>query len=133
MALITYPAEVDIKEVTQRIKRWFNFKNFESRVLNVDDTYIIKARKKSTFRAIVAADRALEVAVRNFNGEAQVNVRQGSWKTNAISNVAWFVVSGGAMLLVSGWSIVVQKELESHIRSILDDVAGAKEVDIFSN
>jgi hypothetical protein len=36
------------------------------------------------------------------------------------------------MLLVSGWSIVAQKELESRIRAILEDVAGAQEVDLFS-
>jgi hypothetical protein len=132
MALITYPAEVDIKEVSRRIQQWFHHKNFETRALKVDDSYIIKARKKSAFRAIVAADRALEVAARNFNGEAQVDVKQGSWKTNAISNAVWFVATGGMMLLVSGWSIVAQKELESRIRAILEDVAGAQEVDLFS-
>ena len=132
MALITYPAEVDIKEVSRRIDQWFHHKNFETRALKVDDSFIIKAKKKSTFRSIVAADRALEVAVRNSNGEAQVDVKQGSWKTNAISNAAWFVVTGGAMLLVSGWSVVAQKELESHIRSILDDVANAQEIDLYS-
>jgi hypothetical protein len=132
MALITYPAEVDIKEVSRRIQQWFHHKNFETRALKVDVSYIIKARKKSAFRAIVAADRALEVAVRNFNGEAKVDVKQGSWKTNAISNAVWFVATGGMMLLVSGWSIVAQKELESRIRAILEDVAGAQEVDLFS-
>jgi len=59
-----------------------------------------------------------------------VEVRQGSWQTNAISNAAWFVVTGGMNLAISGWSIVIQKDLENHIKKVLDDIGGFQEIEL---
>lgn len=60
----------------------------------------VKARKASAFRAIVGADRAMEIGIRQWIGETQVEVRQGSWKTNIVSNTAWLVVTSGMNLLI---------------------------------
>jgi hypothetical protein len=130
MALIASPALVDTREVARRIKAWLINNGFETKAYESGDSFIVKARKASTLRAIVGADRALEVGVRHWNGETQVDVRQGSWKTNAVSNAAWLVVTGGANLLISGWSLVVQKELETFVRSVLEDLTNTREIDI---
>jgi hypothetical protein len=130
MALITCPAIVDNREVAKRIKKWFEDKGFETKAFESSGSFSVKARKASTFRAVVGADRALEVAVRHCDGETQVEVRQGSWKTNIISNAAWLVVTGGMNLAISGWSVVIQKDLEKFVRSVLDELAGTHEVDL---
>jgi len=130
MALLTYPMALDAREIAKRTKRWLDAKEFETKVFETGGSYVIKARKASTFRAIVGADRALEIGIRSVNGETQVDVRQGSWKTNAISNVAWVVVTGGMNLAISGWSIVIQKELEGYLRKTFDELAGTREVNL---
>lgn len=129
MALITTSALIDTREVAKRIKTWLAEKGFETRVLATGSTYAVKARKSSAFRAVVGADRALEVGIRHWGGETQVEVRQGSWKTNAWSNTAWLVVTGGANLGISAWSVLVQRDLESFVRSTLAELAGVREVD----
>ncbi len=130
MALITFPALVDTRQVAKRIKGWLDSKGFETRAFQGGGAYTVKARKSGTFRAVVGADRALEIGVRHHGSETQVDVRQGSWKTNAVSNTAWLVVTGGANLLISGWSVVVQKDLEAFVRTVLEDGSGTREVDL---
>lgn len=130
MTIIACPALADTREVARRIKVWLDDRGFETKTLESANSYVVKARKASAFRAIVGADRALEVGVRHWNGETQVEVRQGSWKTNIVSNAVWLVVTGGMNLLISGWSLVVQKDLETFVRSVLAELAGTHEVDL---
>lgn len=119
MALIVHPSEVDTRELARRVKVWFDEKGFETKAFGQDGSYLVKARKSSTFRSVIGADRAIEVGVRAAEGETRVLVSQGSWKTNVISNAAWLFVTGGLNLAISGWSIVIQKDLESHVREVL--------------
>lgn len=128
MTLITSYKELNTKDIATKIKHWLDKKDFETKVFQIDNDYVIKAKKSSVLRAVFGADRALEIGVRNHDKQTQVNIRQGSWKTNAVSNAAWLFVTGGANLLISGWSIVIQKELESYIRTILEVESGAKEI-----
>ena len=130
MAIIIHPQEIDNREVARQIKNWFDQKSFETKVIQGNNSYAIKARKKNKLRAVVGADRAIEVAIRTTDGETQVEVRQGSWKTNAISNAAWLVVTGGMNLAISGWSIMIQKDLENYIRKVLDDIGGFQEIEL---
>jgi hypothetical protein len=130
MALIVHSQEIDNREVARQIKNWFDQKSFETKVIQGNNSYAIKARKKNKLRAVVGADRAIEVAIRTTDGETQVEVRQGSWKTNAISNAAWLVVTGGMNLAISGWSIMIQKDLENYIRKVLDDIGGFQEIEL---
>ena len=90
----------------------------------------MKARKSSVLRAIAGADRALEIEIGHADGKTVVDVRQGSWQTSVVSNLAWVLVTGGMNLAFSGWSIVIQKELESHIRSVLAELEGVHEVNL---
>jgi hypothetical protein len=130
MAVISQPGQADNREVAKRIKGWLDGKGFETKALEASGSYVIKARKASTVRAVFGADRALEVEVRHADNQTQVDVRQGSWKTNAISNVAWLVATGGMNLAFTGWSLVIQKELETFIRGTLGELAGLREVDL---
>ena len=130
MATITYPKILDTREIAKQVKKWFDQKKFETKAIEQDESYAIKARKKGGLRALVGADRAIEVSVRAVNGETHVEVRQGSWKTNVISNAAWLVVTGGMNLAISGWSVVIQKELENYIRKIMDEMSGSREVEL---
>ncbi len=130
MALMTHPAPVDLLEAARRIQWWFNTKGFETKALEHSGAYCIRARKTSTLRAVMAADRALEVALRISNGQTEIDVRQGSWQTNFVSNAVWLVATGGMNLVFTGWSIVLQKELEAHIRGVLQGLTGAREIDL---
>lgn len=130
MATIVHLGKLDNREIAKQIKKWFDQKGFETKAIEQDESYAVRARKSGGFRAIVGADRAIEVGIHTLGDETQVDVRQGSWKTNAISNAAWLVVTGGMNLAISGWSIVIQKDLENHIRKILNDMSGAKEVEL---
>jgi phage anti-repressor protein len=130
VAIIESPVPVDSREVAKQVKAWFDERSFETKAEQSGDVIVVKARKKSTFRAIVAADRAIEVAVRNTEYATHVDVRQGSWKTNIVSNTVWFVATGGAGLLISGWSLVIQRDLESHIRGILAQLGGTREIQL---
>lgn len=127
MALISSPVPLDNREVARRIKDWLDKKGFETKAFEADGSYFLKTRKSSGLRSVVGADRALEIGIRHSDNQTQVEVRQGSWKTNIVSNAGWFLVTGGANLLFSGWSLVIQKDLESYIRTIFNDM-GMKEV-----
>ena len=130
MATIVQHKKLDNREIARQIKNWFDKRDFETKAIEQDGTYEVKARKSSGLRAILGADRAIEVRVETLGEETHVDVRQGSWKTNAISNAAWLVVTGGMNLAISGWSIVIQKELESYVREILNNMSGAKDVEL---
>ncbi len=123
MALIVHPSVVDTREVARRVKIWFDEKGFETKAFGQDDSYLVKARKSSTLRSVIGADRAIEVGVRAADGETLVYVCQGSWKTNVISNAAWLFVTGGINLAISGWSLVIQKDLESYVRDVLKELS----------
>jgi hypothetical protein len=45
-------------------------------------------------------------------------------------NAVWLVANGGMNLLISGWSVVIQKDLETFVRSVLAELAGTHEVDL---
>jgi hypothetical protein len=130
MALLSSRVPLDTREVAKRIKDWLDKKGFETKAEISGDVYTVKARKASGLRAVVGADRALEVVVQVASGETQVDVRQGSWKTNIISNAAWFVATGGANLLISGWSVVIQKDLENFVRGVLSELSGTREIEL---
>jgi hypothetical protein len=130
MTVITGPKAIDNRELAKRVKAWFDERGFETKVFQNGEAFVLKARKASVFRAIVGADRAIEVELAHRNGETQVEIRQGSWKTNVISNAAWLVATGGMNLVVSGWSVVVQKDLERYVRITLSEFVGMQEVDL---
>ncbi len=130
MSTITAPTSLDNPEVATKINQWFVKKAFETRAFEQNGNYFLKARKHGVIRSVVGADRAIEVGIRTINETTEVCVNQGSWKTNIISNVAWFFVTSGANILISGWSVVLQKELESYIRSILGGASEAREVNL---
>jgi len=129
MAVLSCAGQLDNREIAKKIKQWLEKKKFETKAFESGGEYVLKARKKGVLRATVGADRALEIGVRHNENQTEVNVRQGSWKTNAVSNAAWFVVTGSANLLISGWSIVIQKDLENYIRKIFEEL-GMKEVEL---
>ena len=130
MAAITHLGLVDARAVAKAIQDWLDCRRFETKALQAGGSYFVKARKSSVLRAVVGADRALEIEVGHADGKTIVDVRQGSWTTNVVSNLAWVIVFGGMNLAFSGWSIVIQKELESHIRSVLAELGGVHEVDL---
>ena len=130
MAIITCSLLVDTREVAKRLKAWLDGKDFETRAFQSSTGYTLKARKSSGLRSAVGADRALEIGIRHQGEETQVEVRQGSWKTNAVSNAAWMIATGGANIAVSGWSLMIQKELEQFVRTVFDDLTGSREVDL---
>ncbi len=130
MATITGGSAADIKQVAAQIADWFHDKRFQVEALSDGSNYLVKARKASGVRAAVGADRALVVEVSRSGGELTVDVRQGSWKTNAVSNAAWLVATGGMNLAISGWSVVVQKELEGYVRSLLTTSQGYQPVEL---
>jgi hypothetical protein len=130
MAAIIHPALVDVRGVAKAIQDWLDCRRFETKALQAGDSYFVKARKSSVLRAVAGADRALEIEVGHADGKTVVDVRQGSWTTNVVSNLGWLLVTGGMNLAFSGWSIVIQKELESHIRSVLAELGGVHEVDL---
>lgn len=130
MTAISSTTPADLREVARRIHGWLESKGFEVRGLQAGEGFVIKARKASTLRAIVGADRALEIGVQPRGALVDVEIRQGSWKTNAVSNAVWLVATGGMNLAISGWSLVIQKDLEHYVRSIFEELGGAREVDL---
>jgi hypothetical protein len=130
MSTLTSPNLIDTREVAKRIKKWVDDRGFETKALESNGAYIVKARKASGLRAVIGADRALEISVRHADGATHVDVRQGSWKTNAVSNAVWLVATGGANLLISGWSIVVQKDLEGYVKSVFEELSETREIQL---
>ncbi len=130
MATITHPSRLDTRKTAKAIQDWLDEKGFETKAFDAQGAYTIKARKGSAVRAVVGADRALEVEVRHAGSQTVADVRQGSWKTNIVSNAVWLVATGGMNLAVSGWSVVIQKDLESYIRSLFAELGGVHMVDL---
>ena len=77
MALITTAKSLDTEVVAQRVKAWLDGKGFQTKLFETGDGYAIKARKASAFRAVAGSDRALEIGIRDFGGEAQMRRAQG--------------------------------------------------------
>lgn len=131
MSMITQPGKADTREVAKRIKTWFIQQGFETKAFEQDGAFTLKACKCGGIRTLLGADRAIEVDIRIIDNQTQVEVRQGSWKTNAVSSVGFLLLTGGLdILLVAGWSAVIQKQLETHIKEILEDVCGVNEVEL---
>ena len=130
MATITHPSRLDTRKAAKAIRDWLDQKGFETKALEAQGAYTIKARKGSAVRAVLGADRALEVEVRHAGYQTIADVRQGSWKTNIVSNAVWLVATGGMNLAVSGWSVIIQKDLESYIRSLFAELGGVHVVDL---
>jgi hypothetical protein len=122
MATMSYPKSLDVEELVKRIKGWFDLREFETKVVGEGAHWAVKARKAGWFRAAMAADRAINVNVRTDGERTEVVVGQGDWTTNLVSNAVWFAVTGGAWLAISGWSFVVQWQLESYIRQQMEDM-----------
>src|SRR5262245_29354453 len=116
MATITYPQALDLDPLARSVRRWFKERGFETKRECLADQYVVKARKSSVWRALLAADRAINVSMSVTGDRTEVIVSQGDWTTNLVSNAAWFALTGGTNLLISGWSVVIQKQLEAHIR-----------------
>ena len=122
MAMMTCSKPLDPHNIARRVQGWFDDRNFESKMLRDEGAYIVKARKSSKWRAVMGADRALNVIIgHNESGGTQVEVKQGDWTTNIVSNAAWLLVTGGANMAISGWSFVLQKQLQNYIQSIFDE------------
>jgi hypothetical protein len=122
VATISYPKKLDGQELAGRIKGWLDLRGFETELFGSDGAYLVKGRKSSVIRAVLAADRALDVRIGNGGATTEVVVGQGSWTTNVVSNTIWFAVTGGANLAISGWSIVIQKQLEAFIRQTMEEM-----------
>ena len=110
--------------IAKQIKNWFDQRKFETKAIDQDGNYQIKARKNRGLHSFTRADRVIEVSICTIDQEMRVEVRQGSWKTNAISTPSRIAVAGGKNFAISGWSILIQKELENYIRKLLDDLSG---------
>ena len=76
MALINYPGHVDAQQMANRIPGWFETRNFDTKRGASDVVSSVKARKQSLWRTILAADRALEVCVRQCANEIQIVSRR---------------------------------------------------------
>src|SRR5262245_26885855 len=103
MATLSYPRALDTAALATGIKGGFDLGSLETSMVGAGSGYTIKARKSSWFRAIMAADRALEVTVCTRDGSTQVVVSQGDWTTNLLSNLSWFLATEGANLGISAW------------------------------
>lgn len=121
MATLTASKPLDLNEMARQIQDWFEQRHFENKLLEDNGAYIVKARKSSKWRAVLGADRALNVILGHENGGTKVMVKQGDWTTNIVSNTIWLVATGGTNILISGWSFVLQKQLQSYIQSLLDE------------
>ena len=122
MATLTASKQLDLCHIAGQVQAWFEQRHFENKLLEDNGMYVVKARKSSKWRAVMGADRALNVIIGHSDtGGTQVEVKQGDWTTNIVSNAAWLVVTGGANMAISGWSFVLQKQLQNYIQSIFDE------------
>ena len=79
MSVITQPGQLDTREIAKKIKGWLDGKGFETKALEAEGAYIVKARKGSALRAAIGADRAIEIDVRHLSGETQVVASGYRW------------------------------------------------------
>ena len=96
-----------------------NERGFETREYHAEYGLLLRSGKSSALRTFLAADRALVIRISNETAVTEVQVRQGSWTKNLAANAGWIAATGGGMLAVSGWSFVIQLELEAYVRKIL--------------
>ena len=128
MTVVAAKQQMDIADVAQQISDWLVERNFETRTDEAEYGLLVKARKSSVGRKVLAADRALVIRVSNDSGVTEIVIRQGSWVANLTSNVAWngalIVLTGGGLLAVtasvSAWSFVIQRQLTTYVRKILN-------------
>jgi hypothetical protein len=119
MTVIAADAQLDINVVARQIKGWLGERGFETQTLEAEYGLLLKSAKSSALRTFFAADRALVIRISNETAVTEVHVRQGNWTKNLVSNAGWALATGGTNLAISGWSLVIQKQLEAYIRKIL--------------
>ena len=128
MTAVAAKQAMDITDVAGQINDWLVERGFETRTEDAEYGLLVRARKSSVGRKVLFADRALVIRVSNDSGVTEIVVRQGSWKANLASNAAWNValiaLTGGGLLAVtatvSGWSFVIQHQLVTYARKILN-------------
>jgi hypothetical protein len=106
----------------EKLRLWFTEKKWTVKTEKGPTSYVIQATKDSTLRMIFAACRALVVICRQEAGKTIVSVRQGNWTENILSNMAWFLETGGMNLAFTLWSLEVQREFQNYVKKILGEM-----------
>ncbi len=120
MSTITTEKQLNLKNIADGVTQWLEFKSWQTKVEKVEGNYYVRARKSSWWRAAIGADRALVIHIYSNEEGTSVAVGQGDWTTNIWSNVFWFVATGGTNIAISGWSFVLQKQLQQYVKEMLD-------------
>jgi len=125
MTTISRPVHIDRDVLAEAVRTWFADRNFVTAVdRSVEGRVTVRGNKSGAARTALAADRALVVSIANLSSPTRtvVEVRQGDWSKNIAANVGWFVFTGGSNVLVSGWSLKIQKDLERYIRQVVAEL-----------
>ena len=120
MSQISTTDILDTKAIADGVKRWFNERDWDVKTDATENNHYIRAHKSNWWRAVVGADRALVVHVYSNKDGTFVDVGQGDWTTNIVSNVIWAFATGGTNIAISGWSFISQKQLQSYIQELFD-------------
>ncbi len=119
MTIIQSPQLLNIKALASKILAWFEKQHFEVKITHLQNDYFITARKTNAIRVAISADHAIIVGIRQVNSGTTIEVKQGSWETKILSNAIWFALTGGTNLFIAGWSLVLQKDLENYIETMI--------------
>jgi hypothetical protein len=119
MTVIAANTRLDIGDVAKQIMGWLSERGFKTQEYHAEYGLLLKSGKSSALRTVFAADRALVIRISNETAVTEVHVRQGSWTKNLVSNAGWIAATGGGILAISAWSLVIQLQLEAYVRRIL--------------
>jgi len=111
---------IDLRDLGKKLKLWFIERDWDVKTNVSQQYYTINARKTGYARRVIAACRALVVVCYHEGMSTKVKIEQGTWTENIVSNIGWFLATGGTNLAFSLWSYKVQKNFKNYAQSVLD-------------
>lgn len=119
MTKISKPQNLNTRAIASHIVGWFEHQHFELKISHENNNFYISARKTNAIRVALSANHAIIVGIQCEGNGTTIEVKQGSWETKIISNAVWLALTVGTNLLIAGWSLILQKDLENYIETTI--------------
>lgn len=110
----------DLDSLFRDIEVWFSTQGYQTQTNKTDGTWLLQAAKTEMWRKAVGASRAFNVMIQGQPNDFSVDLSTGEWASNLAAGGVAAVLTGGATLLISGFTAGWSKKIESDLWNFID-------------
>ncbi|MFQ4146323.1 SHOCT domain-containing protein [Chlorogloeopsis sp. ULAP02] len=110
----------DLDALFRDIETWFTEQGYQTQTNRTDGAWFLQAAKTEMWRKAVGASRAFNVLIQGQTNDFSVELSTGEWASNLAAGGIAAVLTGGATLLISGFTAGWSKKIESDLWNFID-------------